>query len=227
MAVGRPAVQEAQKVLKRGIPDLVRAVEDGRIRVWRAAEIAEADKTEQVALLQDHLAGPDHHKGDRKKGTAGAKPDRKARGPAGSVASPPERPAPSLRDRDGLDDEPGTTEEDAPGTETLRADVGEDRREPLTPAGLDPARDATGPSVPGDGPSASSPAWFMFRVNEFGDLCRVLAATAPGVIESLEGGMSKRDRHRLRQSVSQARAALEQVEAPLERTKDAEHGGKD
>lgn len=56
--VSRPTVQRARKVMKAGVPDLVRAVDDGAVTLNAALEVAALPPREQVEALDAMRAAP-------------------------------------------------------------------------------------------------------------------------------------------------------------------------
>lgn len=59
--VSRPSVQRAKEVLKKGTPELVRAVDEGRVAVSRAAQIARLPEKEQTKITQRISEGETPH----------------------------------------------------------------------------------------------------------------------------------------------------------------------
>lgn len=90
LKVGRSSVQKAKRVLRRGVPELVEAVDRDEVSVTAAAHVAELDAREQARVVAQ---GPEAIKGRA----------RRARRPERAEAREPE---PEVRDGRDADAEP-------------------------------------------------------------------------------------------------------------------------
>lgn len=110
LKVGRSSVQKAKQVLKRGVPELIEAVDRDEVSVTAAAHVAELEAQEQAEVVAQ--------------GPAAIKSlGRHARRPVGAEARKPE---PVGRDGDGAEAEPDAVEpshaRQADGAEDPRGD---------------------------------------------------------------------------------------------------------
>jgi hypothetical protein len=198
--VGRTTVQAARQVIDGGIPELVRAVEAGRLAVSKAAGIAKEKRAEQAGLLDEALK--DRSRPARSsRGTAAARAELPAAGGVGdAVDSPPAA---------GAGHEGGPI---VPDTEAaIRGEPGE-----VAP-----------PSTESGGPDGECSTRLAPALEALIRSCRTIDDVLGPVIRQLDAGIAAPDRAELRTLVSRASAGLYKITENLRRAEEAARDATD